>query len=201
MIVFVRGEVAELAENHVVIDNNGIGYEIFMPSSMLACLRQGEEVRIHTYQHVKEDAMQLFGFLTKGDMQVFQLLIGVNGVGPKAGLGILSALSTDELRFAVLSDDAAAISRAPGIGKKTAQKIILELKDKMDLQDAFEQKLMHQQDAQADAGADLAVHEAVQALTALGYSNSDALRAVKQLGGMDDMDAEAILKAALKKLI
>ena len=161
----------------------------------------GEEIRIHTYQHVKEDAMQLFGFLTKEDMQVFRLLIGVNGVGPKAGLGILSALSTDELRFAVLSDDAAAISRAPGIGKKTAQKIILELKDKMDLQDAFEQKLMHQQEAQAEAGADLAVHEAVQALTALGYSNSDALRAVKQTGSTEGMDAEAVLKAALKRLI
>ena len=184
-----------------MIENNGVGYEIFMPSSMLACLRQGEESRIHTYLHVKEDVMQLFGFLTKEDMHVFRLLIGVNGVGPKAGLGILSALSTDELRFAILSDDAAAIARAPGIGKKTAQKIILELKDKMDLQDAFEQKLMHQQETQADAGADLAVHEAVQALTALGYSNSDALRAVKQLGSLEGMDAEAILKAALKKLI
>ncbi len=152
MIVFVKGEVAELGEHHVVIDNGGIGYENFHAVLHAGMSAAGEEIRIHTYQHVKEDAMQLFGFLTKEDMQVFRLLIGVNGVGPKAGLGILSALSTDELRFAVLSDDAAAISRAPGIGKKTAQKIILELKDKMDLQDAFEQKLMHQQEAQAEAG-------------------------------------------------
>lgn len=201
MITFIKGEVAYLGQSQAVIENNGIGYEIFMPSSMLACFRMGEEVRIHTYLHVKEDAMQLFGFLTNEDMQVFRLLIGVNGVGPKAGLGILSALSTDELRFAVLSDDIAAISKAPGVGKKTAQKVILELKDKLDLQDAFEKKLMYRQAAQADTGVDLSVHEAVQALTALGYSNSDALRAVKQLGGTEDMDAEAILKAALKKLV
>ena len=99
----------------------------------------GKEVKIHTYLNVKEDAMQLYGFLTKDDLEVFKLLIGVNGIGPKGGLGVLSALSPDELRFAVMSSDVKAICQAPGIGKKTAEKLILELRDKLRLEDAKDQ--------------------------------------------------------------
>lgn len=146
--------------------------------------------------------MQLFGFLSKDDLQMFRLLLGVNGIGPKAALGVLAGLKADELRFAVLSDDAKTISKAPGIGKKTAQKLILELKDKLKLEDAFEKKLAHEQDAAAISGTNIldGSKEAVEALVALGYSSTDALRAVRKVTDVPPDDVEAILKAALKNL-
>ena len=122
MIGYIRGSIEEIEEWGLVIDRGGIGFRIFMPGALLAQqVRIGEEVKIFTYLHVKEDAMQLYGFFTKDDLEVFKLLLNVNGIGPKAALGVLSGLTADELRFAVLSDDAATIAKAPGIGKKTAQ--------------------------------------------------------------------------------
>ena len=201
MIRFIKGIVVAIEETYLVLDNHGIGYRIFTPASVLErYVRVGEEIKLHTYMNVREDAMLLYGFLTADDLRLFELLIGVNGVGPKAGLGILSALSADELRFAVLSDDAAAIAKAPGIGKKTAQKLILELKDKMSLEDAFEKKLAHEQEIPAMTGADES-SEAVMALTALGYASSDALRAVRAVEGHETMDVETLLKVALKNLL
>ena len=203
MIGYVRGILEEADEQSVIIDNHGIGYRIFVPSSAFSgALPIGKEVKIYTYLSVKEDAMQLYGFLTRDDLRMFRMLLGVNGIGPKAGLGILSALTADELRFAVLADDAASIAKAPGIGKKTAQKLILELKDKLNLEDAFEQKLANQAArdiSAADTGSQ--VQEAVQALTALGYPGTEALRAVKKVEGAESMTVEEILKAALKKMI
>lgn len=203
MIGYVKGVLEEADEQSVMIDNHGIGYRIFVPSSAFSgALPIGKEVKIYTYLSVKEDAMQLYGFLTRDDLRMFRMLLGVNGIGPKAGLGILSALTADELRFAVLADDAASIAKAPGIGKKTAQKLILELKDKLNLEDAFEQKLANQAArdiSAADTGSQ--VQEAVQALTALGYPGTDALRAVKKVEGAESMTVEEILKAALKKMI
>ena len=202
MIGYIRGILEEADEQSVIIDNHGIGYRIFVPSSAFSgALPIGKEVKIYTYLSVKEDAMQLYGFLTRDDLRMFRMLLGVNGIGPKAGLGILSALTADELRFAVLADDAASIAKAPGIGKKTAQKLILELKDKLNLEDAFEQKLANQAAGDisaADTGSQ--VQEAVQALTALGYPGTDALRAVKKVEGAESMTVEEILKAALKKM-
>ena len=203
MIGYIRGILEEADEQSVMIDNHGIGYRIFVPSSAFSgALPIGKEVKIYTYLSVKEDAMQLYGFLTRDDLRMFRMLLGVNGIGPKAGLGILSALTADELRFAVLADDAASIAKAPGIGKKTAQKLILELKDKLNLEDAFEQKLANQAAGDisaADTGSQ--VQEAVQALTALGYPGTEALRAVKKVEGAESMTVEEILKAALKKMI
>ena len=202
MIRYIKGILTEADDQGIVLENNGIGFYIFVPAAMFAgSLPMGEEIRIYTYLNVKEDDMQLDGFLTRDDLEVFRLLLGVSGVGPKAGLGILSALSADELRFAVLSDDAAAIAKAPGIGKKTAQKLILELKDRLDLEEAFEQKLSHQAESELPRMEDDGRREAVQALTALGYSSTDALRAVKQVEGAEQMDVETLLKAALKKMV
>ena len=142
MIAYIKGIVAEIQKDGIVLESQNMGYRIFMPASSLQRLgKTGEEKTIHTYLHVKEDAMQLYGFLKKEDLAVFRLLLGVSGVGPKGAMGILSCLSGEDLSFAILSDDAAAIAKAPGIGKKTAQKVILELKDKMNLQEAFEQKI------------------------------------------------------------
>lgn len=142
--------------------------------------------------------MTLFGFLSKDDLRVFKLLIGVNGIGPKNALAVLSVMSTDDLRFAILGDDAKAIAKTPGIGPKTAQRLILELKDKISLQDAFEQKLSHVQEAQADASGVKA--EAVMALTALGYSSSEAFRALDGIEITETMDVETLLKLALKSM-
>lgn len=202
MIAYIKGKVAEILEDRVILEAGAMGYNLFMPmASAEAVLKRGDEVKLYTHLHVREDVMQLFGFLTKDDLHTFQLLLGVNGIGPKAALGILSGLTADELRFAVLSEDVKTISKAPGVGKKTAQKLILELKDKMDLQEAFDLKTQHVQEAQGDM-ADLsdARREAVEALTALGYSGADALKAVKRVEMASGMDVETLLKAALKNL-
>ncbi len=202
MISFIRGEVADFTETSVIIESaSGIGFEVYMTGHELSQLRVGQSLKVHTYFHVKEDGMQLFGFFTKDDLQVFKLLLGVNGVGPKGAIGILSGLSADELRFAVLSDDVKAICKAPGIGKKTAQKLILELKDKLSLADAFEKKLGHVEEQgmpARDTGDES--KEAIEALIALGYSSSDALRAVRGVADADGMDVEQILRAALRNL-
>ena len=114
MIAYIKGKVAEILEDRVILEAGSMGYNIFMPmASAEAELRKGDEVKLHTYLNVREDAMQLFGFLTRDDLNTFKLLLGVNGIGPKAALGVLSGLTADELRFAVLADDVKTISRAP----------------------------------------------------------------------------------------
>lgn len=202
MIAFVRGIATDMTENSVIVETGGIGYEIYMTGEGLSQLHMGEEVKIHTYFQVREDAMQLYGFLKKDDLQIFKLLLGVNGVGPKAAMGVLSGITADELRFAVLSDDVKTLSKAPGIGKKTAQKLILELKDKLKLEDAFELKLAHEQEKAAASGdAADGRQEAVAALVALGYSSTDALRAVRKVTEVSPDDVEGLLKAALKNML
>ncbi len=198
MIGYIKGTVEDAAGDILLLDHGGMGFRIHMAADSLAReVRPGDQVKIYTYLHVKEDAMQLYGFFSEDDLDVFKLLLGVNGIGPRAALGILSGLSADELRFAVLSEDAAAIARAPGVGKKTAQKLILELKDKFDLEEAFEKKLTGQKQKEEQTGS-AAAEEAVQALVALGYSNTEAFQAVKKAAVSPDMETEAILKAALK---
>ncbi|MDD3217920.1 MAG: Holliday junction branch migration protein RuvA [Lachnospiraceae bacterium] len=199
MISFVKGIVEEMGENFLVLDHQGLGFLIFMPGSSLDRLQIGEEYKIYTYMNVREDAMELFGFLSKDDLEFFRLLITVNGIGPKGAIGILSGLDADTLRFAILSDDAATIAKAPGIGKKTASKVILELKDKIHLEDAFEKKLEHQSETSVGQMKE-ASKEAIEALSALGYSNADAMQAVRKVENIDNMSVEQILKEALKHL-
>lgn len=205
MISYIRGELCDIEEQKAIVDVNGVGYGIYMPQQALSLLPpMGQQVKIHTYLNIKEDAMQLFGFLTKEDLNVFRLLIGVNGIGPKAGLNILSCLSPDELRFAVLSGDAKAISATPGIGKKTAEKLILELKDKLNIEDMLEHAAHGGDSEDLASGTDTASNtmqaEAVQALTALGYGSAESLRAVKK-SSPECSSVEDILKEALKFLL
>lgn len=201
MIAYLNGIVESVSETRLILDVNQIGYQIFISSRDAAEMPgRGEIAKIYTYLHVKEDALQLYGFLSPDDLEVYKLLLTVNGIGPKAALGILSVLTADDLRFAVLSDDVKAISKAPGVGGKTAQKLILELKDKLKLEDAFEKKLASSALTGAASVSSDARSEAVQALTALGYSNSDALRAVRKADITEEMDTETILKLALKQL-
>ncbi len=201
MITYLKGEVVSVTDKKVVLDVNNVGFQIAVsPRDAQAMPPEGEIVRLHTYMSVKEDGISLFGFLSEDDLEMYRMLVTVSGIGPKGGLSILSVLTADDLRFAVLSDDAKAISAAPGVGLKTAKKLILELKDKLSLEDAVE-KRMAKQNAGADSARETAKNEALQALVALGYSNSDALRAVREVEITEDMDTEAVLKAALKKLI
>ena len=198
MIAFVKGILDTLDENSIVVENNGIGYEILVPGSVIQALPQrGNEVKIFTYTHVREDALQLFGFLSRDGLEMFKLLIKVNGVGPKGALGILTALDTDALRFAIISDDSKAIARAPGIGSKTASKVILELKDKI----AMEDVLPDDTGFDVAEAPDLSVRDsAIQALTALGYSSSQAVSAVRKVQ-QEGMSVEEILKQSLKVIM
>ena len=189
MIAFVHGMAVDMTESSVVVEAGGIGYEIYMTGADLSEIRMGEDVKVHTYFSVREDAMKLYGFRAKDDLQMFKLFLGVNGVGPKAALGVLAGITADELRFAILSDDV-----------KTFQKLILELKDKMKLEDAFELKLAHEQERAAVGAGEVSDgrQEAVEALVALGYSSADALRAVRKVTDVPPDDVEGLLKAALK---
>ena len=202
MYAYIKGGITAIEEESLIIENNGIGYRVTVPASILdGELGIGDSVKVYTYFSVREDAMQLFGFLSKDDLDMFRKLLGVSGVGPKAGVAILSALGADTLRFAILSDDAATISKAPGIGRKTAQKIILELKDKVDLMDAFEQKAAHTEERKNVLDHESPQSEAVLALTALGYPNAQALKAVRAASAQGFSDVEELLKAALKELL
>lgn len=202
MIGYLKGEIAEITEDSMVLETAGIGYNIKISSNTASLLPgTGEDIKIYTYLSVHEDEMKLYGFLTKSDLEFFKLLIGVNGIGPKGALGILSVMSPDDLRFAILADDAKTISRAPGIGAKTAQRVILDLKDKVSLQDAFEQKFANSAPGNVAVNElEQAKKEAVEALTALGYTSTDALRAVKAVELTESMDVEDILKSALKHI-
>ena len=202
MISYIRGELAAVQEQKAIVEAGGIGYGIYMSQQTLSMLPAvGEEVKIHTYLNVREDAMQLYGFLTGEDLQVFRLLIGVSGIGSKAGLNILSCLSPDELRFAVLAGDVKTISSAPGIGKKTAEKLILELKDKMSIEDVLEQAAHGSEQSKEIEATDTGMQaEAVQALTALGYGSAESLRAVKKVS-VDCASVEDLLREALKNLL
>lgn len=200
MYAYMIGKVAEVTEDNLVLEVGHIGYNIRIPGSVVPLLPPvGEQVKIYTYTSVREDALQLFGFLTKDDLEMYKLLIGVSGIGPKGGLALLSVMRADDVRLAVISQDAKAIAKAPGIGNKTAQRIILELKDKISLEDTLISRESAAVASAQSAGLGQARTEAVEALTALGYSASDALRAVKAVE-QEDMDVEELLKAALKKM-
>ena len=197
MITYIIGEFTEIEDTTIIVEAYGVGYEIMVPGSVVSLLPPiGSRIKIYTYQNVKEDALDLYGFLTKDDLNIFKLLITVNGIGPKGALSILSSISPDDLRIAVVSDDVKRIQSAPGIGAKTAQKLIIELKDKLKLED-----VLYKNDTEVANNTSGSVRdEAVEALCSLGYSPSEALRAVKNIDINDGMSSEDILKLALKKL-
>ena len=202
MLSYIIGEVSEISADTVVIENNGIGFNIKTSAMTIDSLPPvGDMVRIYTYLHVREDAMQIFGFLSKDELEVFKLLLNVNGIGPKGALGILSAISTDDLRFAVLSDDVNLIKSCPGGGAKTAQKLIIELKDKLRLEDAFEMNVNNNKIKNTvQDNTVIVMNEAVEALVSLGYSSKDAIAAVKKVENIQNKNSEQILKEALKGL-
>ncbi len=200
MISYIKGKLTEADDGIIVVENNGIGFNIHVPATVISSFSSiGDEVKVYTYLQVREDAHSLFGFLTRDDLNIFKMLINVNGIGPKGALAILSTISPDDLRFAILSDDARLISTAPGIGSKTAQKLILELKDKIKLEEAFESYSSGVNAVKTDDVL-VAKNEAVEALVSLGYGSTEAMKAVREVENADELDSEEILKQALKKL-
>lgn len=201
MFAYLKGTVIDISEDNLILEVGDIGYNIKISATTAGNLPSvGSKVQIYTYTCVREDSFSLYGFLTRDDLELFKLLITVNGIGPKGGLGILSALTAEQLRLAILSQDAKTIAKAPGIGAKSAQRILLDLKDKVSLEDSLYTKEVHACEDGRTSALSSAATEAVEALTALGYSGADALRALNQVEGKDSMDVETLLKAALKKM-
>lgn len=197
MIGYINGVIAAMDENTLVLDHAGTGFNIFITSAYPASHSVGDEVRIYTYMSVKEDSITLFGFESADEQKMFKLLITVSGIGPKAALSILSVLPADELRIAILTSDAAKIAKAPGVGKKTAEKAVLELKDKFSMDDVLESSREN-----GASGVRQAVDsDAVEALIALGYSGSSSLDAVRKAEAeTGSSDTEVLIKTALKYL-
>ncbi len=209
MIASLTGTIESCDENGVVLNVNGIGFDVRMSAEGIRALtaRGGETVHVHTYTSFgREGDVTLFGFLSADELGLFRKLITVSGIGPKGGLSLLSAMSADELIFAILAGDAKTISRAPGIGKKTAERLVLDLHDKLalsgdaDIGEAGGAPAAGSFATAADAGA---AGEAVEALTALGYSGQEATKAVRTASaedGMETADTQTLLSRALRYL-
>lgn len=196
MFSYIQGRVEEINPEGIVLDHDGIGYEIGLPQSSLSQLRRQMQLRVYTYLQVRDDGFSLFGFLKREDLDLFKLLIGVGGIGPKGALSILGVLSVDQLRFAIAAGDDKTIAQAPGIGKKTAQRVILDLRDKIDFTETLEAQL----DSKAsDSSSDDIRGEAILALNALGYSSAEALQAIRDLD-ISSMSVEDLIRAGLKEL-
>ena len=202
MIAYVHGIIEDITDDNVVVDVGGVGMNVKISADTAARLPGiGEPVKLYTYTSVREDAFWLYGFLSRNDLEIFKRCITVSGIGPKGALSILSVLDADSLRFAIVSGDAKAIAKAPGVGAKTAERLILELKGKLDIDDAMiSREIAVHGAAQASAGDTPQKREAVEALVSLGYGQAESLKAVNAIEGIEEMDSGAVLKAALKFL-
>lgn len=198
MIAYISGKLEEIYSDRIVVEAQGVGFEILTYDYVIRKLPSlHSDVKIVTYMDVKEDDMRLFGFLTPTEKDLFIKLISVSGIGPKGALSILDELGPDNLCAAIISGDHKAISKANGIGSKTAQKVVLELRDKLNL----EGTIFDTSAAEAfDEDSESDISDAAQALVALGYSNTDALKAIRKVEGADKMKTEDIIRNALKYL-
>ena len=191
MIAYIKGTVDRITEQSVVIENQGIGYVISAAPSTLSRLPRNEEVQIHTYMQVKEDGMSLFGFLSQEELQLFRLLISISGIGPKVGIAILGIMSPSQVMAAIANQDAVAFSKVPGVGKKTAQRITLELQDKIKTTSRDEGIVTLASSDKQDA---------IEALLSLGYGRNESMKAVLAVA-VEDMAADQIIRLALKNLM
>ena len=196
MIAHLRGQILEKQPNRIVVDVAGVGYDVFVPLSTFYGLGEpGSAVVLRIHTHVREDALALYGFATRLEQELFERLISVSGIGPKLALSVLSGMSVTNFKTAVVNSDIAAISKISGLGKKTAERIILELKDKLGVAAAWEAATA----AHAPTPEQEQANEAVLALIALGYKQADAHKAVRDLQGQVK-SAEELVKLALKKM-
>ena len=202
MIAYVNGIVEDIAPDNVVVDVGGVGMNVKISADTAARLPGvGEQVKLYTYTSVREDAFWLYGFLSRNDLEIFKKCITVSGIGPKGALSILSVLDADSLRFAIMTGDAKSIDKAPGVGTKTAERLILELKGKLEIDDALigREAAAYQKSLQP-VGDSLKKQEAVEALVSLGYGQAEAAKAVNAIPDLEEMETGAVLKAALKFL-
>lgn len=202
MIGYVKGTVEGIFDEYILVENQGIGFRIFTSGKALAEIHQlHQEVKLYTYLHVREDELTLYGFPTADEMDTFKLLISVNGIGPKVALSILSALSVKDLSLAIMMGDAKAITKANGVGTKGANRVIMELKDKLKYEDVLSVSGEDDSGVASVSPVDSdSISDTVLALVSLGYSEFEAMKAVKQIKGAETMDADKLLKEALKKI-
>lgn len=200
MISYIKGILEDMSPGMVVVDNHGIGYQMMVPMRGESFPKSGQEIKIYTHMHVREDDVSLFGFLSKEEKEAFELLIGVNGIGPKVGLSVLSTLSVYELKMAVISEDVKTISKTPGLGPKGAKKLILELKDKLSFEELEEDGVGAEIfDTSADSSDSVMI--TIEGLVSLGYSKSEAAIAVNKVEDAKDLTPEELLKKALKNIM
>lgn len=200
MISYIKGILEDMSPGMVVVDNHGIGYQMMVPMRGESFPKIGQEIKIYTHMHVREDDVSLFGFLSKEEKEAFELLIGVNGIGPKVGLSVLSTLSVYELKMAVISEDVKTISKTPGLGTKGAKKLILELKDKLSFEELEEDGVGAEIfDTSADSSDSVMI--TIEGLVSLGYSKSEAAIAVNKVEDAKDLTPEELLKKALKNIM
>jgi len=200
LFYYLDGTVAELLPYLAVIDCGGVGYACKTTNHTLAKLKKGQRGRLYTYLNVGEGIFELYGFASQNELNSFKLLIGVSGVGPKAALAILSSGTPESLAMAIVTEDTKALTAAPGIGKKTAQRIILELKDKMAKESGGEIDFSGGKGAAAAPAFTSKAAEAVQALAVLGYSSQEAGMALKGID-VENLPLEEIIRQSLKKMV
>jgi Holliday junction DNA helicase RuvA len=198
MLAYIKGTLAYKGNEFIVVETGGIGYRVTVPVTTLETLKTGTEIKVHTYLHIREDAWLLFGFLTEEELKMFEQLLKVSGVGPKAAMSLVAHIPPSRFGLAVLTDDANAFTKAPGIGKKTALRIILELKDKLKKEQGEELKTLASGTKWDEKPAGK-IQEAVSALMMLGYSGQEANRAVSSVFH-EEKSLEDIIRDALKGL-
>lgn len=202
MFAYIRGTLSDIDENIVIVENNGVGYAI---SSSMSTIRQlpniGSEIKLNTKLIPKEDSLTLYGFYDKEELKMFELLLSVSGIGPKGALAILSSMTVSDIQFAVAGEDAKAFSACPGIGKKTAERAIIDLKDKVDIIGAFEAKITSDLSGKKSKAPVITVKEEVlEALVSLGYSASNAARALDKMTITESTTTEQLLSDTLKQM-
>lgn len=195
MIAYLKGIIDIKRQDYVVIDVHGVGYKIFMPEGAIQNLEVDSEVKIYTFMRVREDDVSLYGFLNVEELAMFELLISVGGIGAKSAVGILSNIAPSKFALAVITDDVTTLKKLPGIGAKTAQRIILELKDKIKTQEATEQENEIKQKTELSDSA----KDAIEALQVLGYTRREVEEAISKIGE-SNLTTEEIIKQGLKYL-
>lgn len=194
MFAYIKGSLEEKGSDYVVIDVQGVGYKIFMPSTSIQRLGELEDiVKVHTYLQVREDDMSLFGFTSKDELHLFELLISVSGIGAKSANTILANISPSKLALAVITNDVKELTKLPGIGSKSAQRMILELKDKLKTDDTI---IDNNEEIGSIVSSDNNMQEAISALQVLGYPAKDAAKAVTSVN-TEGLNVEEIIKKAL----
>ena len=201
MFAYIRGTLSDIDENTIIIENNGVGYGISSSSNTIRKLPAiGEEVKLNTKLIPKEDSLTLYGFYDKEELKMFELLLSVSGIGPKGALAILSNMTVSDIQFAVAGSDSKAFAACPGVGKKTAERVIIDLKDKVDIIGAFEAKITSDLSGKKAAPSSTVKEEVLEALVALGYSASNAARALDKMTITESTTTEQLLSDTLKQM-